>query len=337
MSQVTDEQLVQSLCDWLLQARAVGERLGGDSRPGDGAESVAEGVADSRNGVPQASEPPIGLMRLVEEFTALRHEVKLQQRGARGLEENTAKQAEALRQAIEAMRSIEPREQAAVWRAGKGLALALADIDEALARGRRQLEKTIETLLAEQEHEQEHEQQNDEAMEPLSPAAPSHSYAEARERIETAYRSLPAWKRWFSRDLYRSALEAIPEFEFPPAGSNNDSNNDSDSEYETNDANDNDEADEADSASDESLAQLTALRDGFAMMHARLGRALAAEGLQRIPTEGELVDPELMLVLETIEADAPAGMVLEEIRPGYLWNGKLLRTAEVRAAASRDW
>lgn len=91
----------------------------------------------------------VGLYRLVEEFTALRHEVKLQTKGSRGLQEQAEALLPALRQAIEQFRAVEPREAQAAWAAGKPLAEALADLDEALDRGRSEIEKARRRLVDE--------------------------------------------------------------------------------------------------------------------------------------------------------------------------------------------
>ena len=82
-----------------------------------------------------------GIINLVEEFTALRHELKLQTKSGRGLIEQTDSTIAALRQAIDQFRSVEPREAQAVWTAAKGLAEALADLDEALVRGEREIDR----------------------------------------------------------------------------------------------------------------------------------------------------------------------------------------------------
>jgi molecular chaperone GrpE len=136
--QVDDEQLLMRFAEWLREARAEAERCQ-QTRP------------------PAAPTIPIetdvGLYRLVEEFTALRHEVKLQTRSSRGLEEQTETLVSSLRQAIEALRSVEPKEAQAAFSAGKALALALAELDDSLDRGRAQTEKAIETLRQEQGRE----------------------------------------------------------------------------------------------------------------------------------------------------------------------------------------
>ncbi len=80
-----------------------------------------------------------GIIDLVEEFTALRHEVKLQTKSGRGLSEQTETTLEALKRAIEEVKSVVPRDAQAVWAAGKALAEGLADLDEALHRGEREI------------------------------------------------------------------------------------------------------------------------------------------------------------------------------------------------------
>ena len=87
-----------------------------------------------------------GIIDLVEEFTALRHEVKLQTKSSRGLSEQTETTLEALKHAIEQFQSVVPREAQAVWTAGKVLAEGLADLDEALDRGEREIERAREQI-----------------------------------------------------------------------------------------------------------------------------------------------------------------------------------------------
>jgi molecular chaperone GrpE len=89
----------------------------------------------------QEPQRDFGIIDLVEEFTALRQEVKLQTKSGRGLFEQTETTLSALRQAIEQFRSVEPKEAQAVWAVGKALAEAIADLDEALDRGHREIER----------------------------------------------------------------------------------------------------------------------------------------------------------------------------------------------------
>jgi molecular chaperone GrpE len=87
-----------------------------------------------------------GMIDLIEEFTALRHEVKLQTKSGRGLSEQTESALAAFKQAIEEIRSVVPKDAQAAWTAGKALAEGLADLDEALHRGEREIERAREQI-----------------------------------------------------------------------------------------------------------------------------------------------------------------------------------------------
>ena len=131
-----DELLLGRLRQWLAEARMQSEQ-------------IADHPADLDEPQPPAADSEFGVYSLVEEFTVLRHELKLQTKSMRGLEEESQAQLAALRLAIEAFRSVEPKEALAVWSAGKGLAIALADLDEALDRGRTQIERAGRILIDE--------------------------------------------------------------------------------------------------------------------------------------------------------------------------------------------
>jgi molecular chaperone GrpE len=129
------EGVLDRFRQWLEAARAQAADLGSDWPP----------VGTDHDGAPG---PEFGLIHLVEEFTALRHELKLQTKSGRGLIDQAESTVAALRQAIEHFRSVEPREAQAAWSAGKPIAEALGDLDEALTRGRREIER-INRRLAE--------------------------------------------------------------------------------------------------------------------------------------------------------------------------------------------
>jgi molecular chaperone GrpE len=121
------EAILDKFRDWLEDARA----------RANGQEAIEPGL-DSEPGPPHRE---FGIIDLVEEFTALRHELKLQTKSGRGLIEQTESTVAALRQAIDQFQSVEPREEQAVWSAAKALAEALADLDEAIVRGEREIER----------------------------------------------------------------------------------------------------------------------------------------------------------------------------------------------------
>jgi len=78
---------------------------------------------------------------------------------------------------------------------------------------------------------------------------------------------------------------------------------------------------------------LASLVTGYTMSLQRIERALRRHGLEAIPTAGERFDPERMEVVEAVlDSGRPAGEVIEEVRRGYLWNGRVFRYAQVRVA-----
>jgi molecular chaperone GrpE len=82
---------------------------------------------------------------------------------------------------------------------------------------------------------------------------------------------------------------------------------------------------------------LTALAAGYAMSLERLERTLEQHGLELIPTEGEPFDPEQMEVVEAVaDSGRPSGEVVEEVRRGYLWRGRVFRYAQVRVAKNEE-
>jgi molecular chaperone GrpE len=180
-----------------------------------------------------------------------------------------------LRQAIEAFRSVEPNEALAVWAAGKGLAGALADLDEALERGHTQMERSGRILIE-----------------------------EPTQALPKALDDLFARQSWFKRLLHKGYHRQVRELA-------------------------------ASHGRQEREALFAALIEGYGLIQGRLARALASERIERIATVGRPVDPERMIVVELVEtSQQPPGVVVDEVRRGYTWNGRILRCAEVRAARS---
>jgi molecular chaperone GrpE len=78
---------------------------------------------------------------------------------------------------------------------------------------------------------------------------------------------------------------------------------------------------------------LGSLLTGYTMSLRRLERALQQQGLEPIPCAGEPFDPEQMEVVEVVaDSGRPGGEVLEEVRRGYLWRGRVFRYAQVKVA-----
>ncbi len=74
-----------------------------------------------------------------------------------------------------------------------------------------------------------------------------------------------------------------------------------------------------------------AAADGYAMSLRRVERLFPTLELEPLLFIGEAFDPEWMEVVEVVgETGEPAGIVFEDVRPGYRWRGKLLRFAQVK-------
>jgi molecular chaperone GrpE len=252
---IDEEALLDQFRQWMREART---GVMGDGPP-------SSEIADE-----------VGLYRLVEEFTALRHEVKLQTKGSRGLQEQAEALLPALKQAIEQFRAVEPREAQAAWVAGKPLAEALADLDEALARGSLQLEKASHRIVD-----------------------------EAQVELADALNALHAGQSWLRRRWTRSYHEAVSEVvrRNGPAARR---------------------------------PLFDALLEGYGLIQTRLHRTMGAEQVRRIETVGQPVNPGLMTVIEVVDDPSRASAeVVDEVRTGYTWRGRVLRYAEVRAARSQ--
>jgi len=153
------DTLIDRFREWLDSARA---EAGND-----------EIFAPGSNGESESARE-FGIIDLIEEFTALRHEVKLQTKSGRGLSEQTETTLEALKRVIEEVKSFVPKDAQTAWTVGKSLAEGLADLDEALDRGEREIERARHQIAV------------------LSPAA-----------LETALNEYHRNRSWIRRRLLR--------------------------------------------------------------------------------------------------------------------------------------
>jgi molecular chaperone GrpE len=158
-----DESVLARFRQWLDEAHAEAETIVADGGPLDR----------------EPESHAIGLFQVIEEFTALRHELKLQTKSARSLDERTVDALEALEAATGQFRSVEPRER----EAAKPLVEALVELDDALRRGRAVIETARQRILEE-------------------------SPRRLQERLDELWRKQPWWKRWVSRPLHEAALDA---------------------------------------------------------------------------------------------------------------------------------
>ena len=74
-----------------------------------------------------------------------------------------------------------------------------------------------------------------------------------------------------------------------------------------------------------------AVQEGVDMIHLQIQKFLKDIGLEKIRSVGEKFDPNIHEAVETADAkDKEENLVIEELKPGYKFNGKLLRPASVK-------
>ena len=97
-------------------------------------------------------------------------------------------------------------------------------------------------------------------------------------------------------------------------------------------------AEEVDLTLDEvKKAKNSSLLEGVEMVRRKLWKVLSCEGLCPIEAIGKPFDPHIHESVQEIETcDYPAGMVVQEVRKGYVLNGKVLRPSLVKVACSPD-
>jgi len=73
--------------------------------------------------------------------------------------------------------------------------------------------------------------------------------------------------------------------------------------------------------------------EGLNLVLARLRRVMKEQGIERLDTLGREFDANTMHAIGTIvTTDYSAGSVAEQLSPAYLWQGRVLRFADVRVA-----
>jgi molecular chaperone GrpE len=75
--------------------------------------------------------------------------------------------------------------------------------------------------------------------------------------------------------------------------------------------------------------------DGVGMILKRLQGLLSKEGVERVPGVGSQFNPEYHEAALRVPSDKEDGTVVEEVRPGYLLKGKVLRASIVKVAEKR--
>jgi molecular chaperone GrpE len=161
------EELLHRFRDWLDQTRTASAALEGEP-PDD-----------------ELKGEPIGLLQLVEQLTALRHDVKLLTKAARSDEERHEATLLSMQAAIEQFRLVEPEREESAAKAARPLVEALVELDESLTRGRRVIEQA-RGQLQQQLHAE---------------------LTEARDRLDQLYNMQPRWRRRLCRAWHEATRD----------------------------------------------------------------------------------------------------------------------------------
>jgi molecular chaperone GrpE len=270
---------------------------------------------------------PVDLHTLLGQMVALRHEVHLQTRGVRAQQEQNADTLQQLAAALETLR-VSSRQTAETPgdELLRPLLKTVIELYDALALAAREVQRVQETVLAAPAAEERMDpiqqlldlahQWEAARSQPRPPAAapsgllarlfgtgrpPEEALAAEREALAAEARMIAALREVLATQIQRPAAardERLPEM-------------------------------------DPTRRLLESLVAGYTMSVQRVERTLWQYDLEPIPCVGEPFDPERMEVLEVaIGTGRPSGEVVEEVRRGYLWRGRVFRCAQVRVARS---
>lgn len=175
-----NENVLARFRGWLEEARAEADAIADEELP-EAIPSVGH------RGCPTewaGESDSLGLSQFVQEFTALRHELKLQTKSSRGLAEQTEATLKTMQEAIDLFGSIQAKESQAAQRAAKPLVESLLDLDEALYRGRAVIDAAHRHIL-----------------EDLS--------GKLQDQLDELWRRQPVWRRWICRRWHHAAREIL--------------------------------------------------------------------------------------------------------------------------------
>jgi molecular chaperone GrpE len=247
-------------------------------------------------------EPPPDLHTLLGQMLALRQEVNLQTRAVRNQQELNAESLRQLTAAVEALRERPAAPPANAEDRLRPLFKTLLDVEDALSLADREIQRgaapVVELVEKAIDALEDAEEELTPSLQPPAPEAPRSLWSRLMRPAPTSGPPEAA------QDTQRKRRAEV-------CGRLREGREDLQRVAQT----------------------LDSLLSGYQMSLQRLRRALTQTGLEPIAAVGRPFDPECMEVLEaTSDTGRPAGEVLEEIRRGYLHNGRVFRCAQVRVA-----
>jgi molecular chaperone GrpE len=306
---------------------------------------------------PEAGEPaqPLDLHTLLGQSIALRQEVNLQTKAARSQQEQTGLALQQLSQALEALRQAQAAGQEANQQAEeeilRPLLKTLLDVHDAFSLAEREIRRAPENILPlldelvfETASAEDAGLDGESLRAPSNPSEPDlEREADAPPEPEPLKRSL--WHRFFARnrdqgdagardvrldilDRLRTQLHEQHEryqrlFE--------------DQRQRTlrGQAAQQEHQEKVRRITQRLKQLLDSVLTGYRMSLQRLERALEKAGLEPIPCIGQPFNPEQMEVVAAVaDSGRPQGEIIEEVRRGYLWRGRVFRYAQVSVAKS---
>lgn len=247
---------------------------------------------------PPPSNEPVDLHTLVGHFTALRHEVNLQTKAVRAQQEQTEESLRLLAETVEALerRGDEARQsqQQADDERLRPLLKGLVEMYDALALAKRELERVRENAVTADGPPP--------GDAPIPELPPPPEVAATPSFWDTFLGRAAAWRNVLAQQqdlLAQWRQRWIAERE----------------------------------GRRRVRPFVESVITGYTMSLQRLERLLEQHGLEPMNCTGQPFDPERMEVLEGVSGSGrPSGEVLEEVRRGYLWRGRVFRYALVRVA-----
>lgn len=244
------------------------------------------------------SEPAFGLVDLVEAFTAMRHEYRLQTRESRELAEELLRATERIEQVSQrgplaippTAPEIQPSDGLREW------VDSLIEVDLVFTRAFDVLQRTS---AAQQRSHTACPGAESADSAPSHPLQPRGDAAELVQEIRRQLAGVGPLGRLLSLGRFRRIGEALERHQ---------------REAEANRRED-------------------ATTEGLRMVLQRVRQLLAARGIERFETVGTPFDAETMNAVEAVESEQhPAGEVIRQLSPVYRWQGQVVRFAEVVVA-----
>jgi molecular chaperone GrpE len=248
----------------------------------------------------EEQQPPPDLHTLLSQMVALRQEINLGTKAMRAQQEQNAQTLAELGKAFEALKSLQEKsvrdQLQAEEEIQRPLLKAMVETHDALALAHREVQRALVGTSG-----------------PLVPALPGTS----GPLVPTgAPFRLPWWARLLGLDRQAGKLAADQQKHLEEV---------------------NRQTEQQQQARQAEAARLQQLLDsvltGYSMSLQRLERTLAQHGVEAITCVGQPFDPETMEAVEVVtEPGREWTEVIQEVRRGYLWRGRVFRFAQVRVA-----